>query len=97
MSVPANSGGSRGDASYCLVATKPVRAGDEVAISYTGPEGATNRSLMARYGFVPAGGNPWDRLELDCSLPGARCVRAGVVRGGFEGEEAQDLALCLCR
>lgn len=48
-----------------LVAVRDLRAGDEITISYTGPAGQTNRRLMAQYGFVPAGGNAADRIELD--------------------------------
>jgi hypothetical protein len=48
-----------------LVALADVQPGDEVCISYTGapPAPATNRLLMAQYGFVPSGGNPRDRYE----------------------------------
>jgi hypothetical protein len=48
-----------------LVTLRPIKAGEEVTISYTGPSGAPNRRLMAQYGFVPVGGNPADRLDFD--------------------------------
>lgn len=46
-----------------LVATEDIKAGQEVTISYTGPQGATNRRLLVQYGFVQAD-NPGDRLDL---------------------------------
>lgn len=62
-----------------LVMLRGVRVGEEVTVSYTGPEGATNRRLMAQYGFVPAGGNPGDRVEgLDFS---AARAAAGLAPG----------------
>ena len=50
-----------------LVALKEIKAGEEVFISYTGPEGYTNQRLMSQYGFVLPGGNPADRITLDTS------------------------------
>jgi hypothetical protein len=47
-----------------LVAVKDIPAGTEVTISYSGLQGYTNQRFMAQYGFVPAQGNPADRLEL---------------------------------
>jgi predicted RecA/RadA family phage recombinase len=47
-----------------LVAVKDIPAGEEVTISYSGLQGYTNQRFMAQYGFVPAQGNPADRLEL---------------------------------
>jgi hypothetical protein len=47
-----------------LVAVKDIPAGSEVTISYSGLQGYTNQRFMAQYGFVPAQGNPADRLEL---------------------------------
>jgi hypothetical protein len=47
-----------------LVAVKDIPAGTEVTISYSGQQGYTNQRFMAQYGFVPAQGNPADRLEL---------------------------------
>ena len=47
-----------------LVALRAVPEGGEVTISYfAGAAGATNRRLFSLYGFVPAGGNPGDRVE----------------------------------
>ena len=48
-----------------LFAIKDIQQGDEVLISYTGPEGLTNQRLMAQYGFVLPGGNPGDRVPLE--------------------------------
>lgn len=42
-----------------------IASGQELTISYTGPEGYTNQRLMAQYGFVPPDGNPADRLSLE--------------------------------
>lgn len=47
-----------------LVCVKTISPGEEVTISYTGPQGATNRQMMAQYGFVPRLGNVFDRLQL---------------------------------
>ena len=47
-----------------LVALRAVPRGEEVTISYfAGGAGVTNRRLFSLYGFVPAGGNPGDRVE----------------------------------
>ncbi|KAI8468472.1 MAG: hypothetical protein J3K34DRAFT_10778 [Monoraphidium minutum] len=66
--LPPGAGGG-GDCFY-LIAVEDIKAGDEITISYTGPEGYTNQRLMAQYGFVPAGGNMADRLALE-PPPGA--------------------------
>ena len=60
-----NSGGGSPQPFVELVALAEVKPGDEVCLSYTGPPPApaTNRLLMAQYGFVPTGGNPRDRYE----------------------------------
>ena len=61
-----------------LVTLRAVPRGGEVTISYfAGAAGATNRRLFSLYGFVPAGGNPGDRVEglEDVVVEGAaRCV-----------------------
>lgn len=56
-----------------LLAVKDIPAGTEVTISYSGLQGYTNQRFMVQYGFVPAQGNPADRLELTVpdSLQGA--------------------------
>ena len=47
-----------------LVALRALPEGREVTISYfAGAAGVTNRRLFSLYGFVPAGGNPGDRVE----------------------------------
>jgi hypothetical protein len=48
-----------------LVALKEIKQGDEIFISYTGPEGYTNQRLMSQYGFVLPDGNPADRIAFD--------------------------------
>ena len=53
------------DGSVRLVARRAVPEGGAVTISYTGAGGARNDRLFAQYGFVPAGGSPDDRVELD--------------------------------
>jgi hypothetical protein len=45
-----------------LIAVKDIGAGEEVLVSYSGPQGFTNQRFMAQYGFVPEGGNMADRL-----------------------------------
>ena len=45
-----------------LVTVKNIAAGEEVLVSYSGPQGFTNQRFMAQYGFVPEGGNMADRL-----------------------------------
>ena len=56
-----------------LVMLRAVPEGEEVTISYfAGAAGATNRRLFSLYGFVPAGGNPGDRVEgLEDVIEGA--------------------------
>jgi len=71
-----------------LVALGDVAPGDEVTISYSGPEGLTNQRFMAQYGFVPTG-NPADRIAFD--LPEElRPVPGGLVAGGLNLERIQD-------
>ena len=58
------------DGRYALFAVKDAVAGEEATISYEdAKEGYTNQRWMAQYGFVPAGGNPFDRLDelKDCA------------------------------
>jgi hypothetical protein len=56
--------GTRKLAAVELVALRDVARGEEVSISYFAEgSGATNRRLFSVYGFVPAGGNPGDRVE----------------------------------
>lgn len=59
-----------------LVCIKEISSGEEVKISYTGPEGATNRQMMAQYGFVPRLGNMFDRLQMfeGIDTPGNACL-----------------------
>ena len=45
-----------------LVAVANIAAGEEVLVNYSGPQGFTNQWFMAKYGFVPEGGNMADRL-----------------------------------
>lgn len=47
-----------------LVALKEIKQGEEIFISYTGPEGYTNQRLMSQYGFVLRDGNPADRIAF---------------------------------
>lgn len=57
-------GGKRRLEAVELVALRAVAEGEEATISYfAGAAGATNRRLFSLYGFVPAGGNPGDRVE----------------------------------
>ena len=55
-----------------LFALQDLAAGTEALITYTGPKGLTNQSLMALYGFVLPGGNPGDRVSLQVP-EGSRC------------------------
>ena len=69
-----------------LFALQDLAAGTEALITYTGPKGLTNQSLMALYGFVLPGGNPGDRVSLQVpegSRWGFR--RRGKGRSGFTG------------
>ncbi len=50
-----------------LVSLKEIKENEELTISYTGTIGYTNQRLMAQYGFVPIGGNPFDRLHFTCT------------------------------
>lgn len=68
-----------------LVALRPLQAGQEATISYTGPAGMTNQRLMAQYGFVPTGGNPADRLHF-AALAAAGGGAAGA--GGSDSDAA---------
>lgn len=70
------------DSSVRLVARRAVAAGAPVTVSYTGAGGATNARLFAQYGFVPAGGSPDDRVELDVARAAAD---AGCGKGGAVG------------
>ena len=47
-----------------LVATEDIPAGTEVAVSYTGSTGATNRRLLVQYGFVIPD-NENDRFDFE--------------------------------
>lgn len=49
-----------------LVSLKSIEEGEELTISYTGELGYTNQRFMAQYGFVPAQGNVFGRLEFKC-------------------------------
>eukprot|EP00198_Chlamydomonas_reinhardtii_P009549 XP_001698886.1 predicted protein [Chlamydomonas reinhardtii] len=64
---PAGAGsGEAGAGEYFeLYALRDIVAGEEVTISYAGPEGYTNQRFMAQYGFVPVGGNAADRVKLE--------------------------------
>lgn len=60
-----------------LFALQDLAAGTEALITYTGPKGLTNQSLMALYGFVLPGGNPGDRVQL--RVPeGSRCGKGRI-------------------
>jgi len=54
----------------------------EVTISYSGPQGYTNQRFMAQYGFVPAGGNMADRLDLGATSAGGNAAPGGSGAGG---------------
>ncbi|KAL4540889.1 hypothetical protein Ndes2526B_g05447 [Nannochloris sp. 'desiccata'] len=49
-----------------LVSLKEIKENEELTISYTGSIGYTNQRYMAQYGFVPLGGNPFDRIVFQC-------------------------------
>ena len=72
-----------------LVLLRAVAAGEEVTVSYTGPAGATNRRLMAQYGFVPAGGNLADRVEFDLGAARSACSGAGGAAAAFSLDSLQ--------
>ena len=58
------------DATFALFATRPLRAGEQVTISYSAAAGSVE--LLSSYGFVPAGGADGDdddggALEADAA------------------------------
>lgn len=61
-----------------LVALRPLEAGQEATISYTGPQGLTNQRLMAQYG--EDGGGAWvgEWISAGGWLGGATCRAAPV-------------------
>ncbi|KAG2434230.1 hypothetical protein HXX76_007955 [Chlamydomonas incerta] len=65
-SPPASGADEAGAGEYFeLYALRDIAPGEEVTISYAGPEGYTNQRFMAQYGFVPVGGNTADRVSLE--------------------------------
>lgn len=65
-----------------LVSVKEIKQDEELTISYTGTSGCTNQRYMAQYGFVPLGGNPFDRIVFQCIEDGNTSTRTGEVEGG---------------
>lgn len=71
-----------------LVSLKEIKQDEELTISYTGnPIGYTNQRFMAQYGFVPVGGNPFDRIVFQCIEGGSNTTSTD---GREEGDDDDD-------